>query len=248
MNPTRHKIISLGFAIAFVVVVQWFAVPVPVFRFLVPAFLAFLAALIFYNWRYLLSQSDFSWWLIIRLPVFLLIWFGLLFIVPSGLGRSVFLMISVPVIFFFETLFANKGQQLAWNLFLLSSASLLLTLYGFNFYFPFNGLIYLALVFAGILLLVRISLENVPHDSRVKWLSGLVLGLFSAELFWALQFLPLHFSVLAVMSFNLLYLLWAIYYHYLYRTLTPRQIQFNALLVAVLTLIILFSSPWTIQS
>ncbi len=246
MNPTRHKIFSAIFAIAFVVIVQWFASPLPTFRFLVPAILGFLVALTLYNWKYLKFQNLLSWWLLVRIPVFVLVWFGLLFIIPNGFGRGLFLLISIPVIFFFETLVANKGQQLGWNLFLLSLASLLVSLYGFNFYFPLSGLVYLALVFLGVLVLVRISLESVPHSTNVKWLAGLVLALFSAELFWVLQFLPLHFSVLGVINFNILYLLWAIYYHYLYQTLTQKQIQFNILLALALSIVILVSSPWTI--
>lgn len=246
MSPSRHKIVSALFAVAFVVIVQWFASPLPVFRFLVPLFFLYLAGLTLYNWKYLKSQKELSWWLLVRVPVFLLSWFGLLFIIPTGYGRIFFLIISLPVIFFFETLVANKGQQLAWNLFLLTIASLFISLYGFNYYFPLSGLVYLALIFVGVLTSVRISIESVPHPNNVKWLAGSVLALFSAELFWVLQFLPLHFSVLAVIHFNILYLLWAIYYHYLYQTLTKKQIQFNILLALALSIVILLSSPWTI--
>lgn len=246
MNPKRHKYISALFAIAFLGFVQVFGNTTTIFRFLGLALLVYLIALTVYNWQYLKSQNQLSWWLLVRVPVFVLVWFGLLFIIPTGFGRYLFLILSLPIIFFFETLVANKGQQLGWNLFLLSLASLLIALYGFNFYFPLNGLVYLALTFAGVLTLVRISVESVPHSTNVKWLAGLVLGLFSAELFWVLQFLPLHYSVLAVINFNVLYLLWAIYYHYLYQTLTSKQIQFNILLALSLSILILFSSPWTI--
>lgn len=248
MNQYRHKIISGILAIAFVVVVQWFAVPVPVFRLLIPAFIIYLGIITLYNWRYLISQQAFSYWLLVRLPIFLLVWFGLLFVIPFGFIRSLFLLSSLVIIFFFETLAANKGQQLAWSLFLVSLASLQLALFGFSFYFPLHGLVYLLLNFVGILLLVRTAIDTVPHSNGVKWLAGLVLGLFAAEIFWALQFLPLHFSVLAVISFMIMYLLWAIYYHYLYQTLTAKQIQLSVFLVLFLSAVILLSSPWTIQS
>lgn len=246
MNSNRHKIYSAIFSIAFVVIVQWFAGPQPVFRFLLPAFIVYLGALMFYNWRYLSYKEVFNKWLFLRLPLFLIFWFSLFFITPIGLIRAGFLLVSIPIIFFFETLVENKGQQIAWNIFLLSLASLLIGLYGFNFYFPLNGLIYLLLLFVGVLFLVRVSVDSVPHQSNVKWLAALVLALFSAELFWVLQFLPLHFSVLAVINFNILYLLWAIYYHYLYQTLNAKQIQFNVLLALALSIIILLSSPWSI--
>ncbi|QQS23333.1 hypothetical protein IPM19_02095 [bacterium] len=246
MNPRNHKIFSALFAVAFVVIVQWFASPMPVFRFLIPGFLIYVAAIMVYNWRFLKSRGHYNKWLFLRLPIFLIFWFSLLFVIPLGFGRALFLLVSIPVIFFFETLIENTGQQIGWNIFLLSLASLLIGMYGFNFYFPLTGLIYLFLLFVGMALLVRTSVETVPHNTNVKWLAALVLALFSAELFWVLQFLPLHFSVLAVINFNILYLLWAIYYHYLYQTLTARQIQFNILLALGLSIIVLLSSPWSI--
>lgn len=248
MNPSLHKIISAVFAIAFAAGVQFLTAGDFVFRYLVPVFLLYLLALTFYNWRYLVAQNQYTLWLLLRVPIFILIWFGLLFILPFGVMRTMFLVLSVPIIFVFETLVANKGQQLGWNMFLLSLAGLLLGLYGFHFYFPLSGLLYLGLVFVGVAVLVRASVDAVPHDLTVKWFASLVLGLFAAEIFWILQFLPLHFSVLAMMSFIILYLLWAIYYHYLYQSLTRRQIQFNLLLVIIFSIIILISSPWTIQS
>lgn len=247
MNPNRHKIISALFAIVFALGLELLTGDQLVFRYLVPALFLFLLTLSFYNWRYLLSQNQFTSWLLVRVPLFVLIWFGLFFIIPFGFLQSVFLVVSVVIIFVFETLVANHGQQLSWNVFLLSLASLFIGLYGLHFYFPLSGLLYLALVFIGVAVLVRVSIQTVPHEPSVKWFASLVLGLFAAQLFWVLQFLPLHFSILAVISFIILYLLWAIYYHYLYQSLTRRQIQFNLLLVIVFSIIILMSSPWTIQ-
>lgn len=248
MNPNRHKIVSAFFAIAFGVIIYTLTSGDLVFRYLVPALFLYLLAMTFYNWRYLVKQEQYNIWLLIRIPLFVFIWFGLLFIIPFGFVRTVFLVISVPLIFMFETLVANKGQQLGWNLYLISLASLLLGLYGFHFYFPLSGLLYLALIFLGVSVLVRTSVDAVPHPSAVKWFASLVLGLFAAQIFWILQFLPLHFSVLSILSFIILYLLWAIYYHYLYQSLTRRQIQFNLLLVIIFSILILISSPWTIQS
>lgn len=248
MSPQFHKLVSLGFAFAYAILIQAMIGDNLVFRFFVPAFLIYLVILTCYNWRYLLSQQALNWWLVIRMSLFVLIWFGLLFIIPSSIGRNLYLLFSLPIIFIFETLVANKGQQLGWNIFLLSLASLLIGLYGFNYYFPLSGLLYLILVFAGSTILVRSSIEAVPHPAAIKWFASLILGLFAAQLFWILQFLPLYFSVLAVLSFVILYLLWAIYYHYLYQSLTRRQIQYNLILVIIFTILILISSPWTIQS
>ena len=130
MNPSRHKIISAMFAIVFAVGLQLLTGDQLVFRYLVPALFLFLLGLTFYNWRYLVCQNQYTPWLLVRVPLFVLIWFGLLFIIPFGLLRSAFLVAGVVIMFVFETLVANHGQQLGWNMFLLSLVSLLLGLYG----------------------------------------------------------------------------------------------------------------------
>ena len=97
-----HLIISAVIAISFLVITQIFASPLPVFRFLVPAFLAYVIAVAGYNRWYLKAKKE-QWniWVWLRLPLFLFTWFGLFFLVPSGLGRGLFLLVSLPIIFFF---------------------------------------------------------------------------------------------------------------------------------------------------
>lgn len=243
-----HIIISAVIAILFLVITQIFASPLPVFRFLVPSFLAFVLAVSLYNRWYLLDQNRWNVWVWVRFPLFLLSWFGLFFLVPSGLGRGLFLLVSLPIIFFFESLVGNTGQQIGWNEFLLTCAALLLTLFGFSYYFQLPGVLYLLGVFLSVAVVVRSSLELVPHDSMVKWVASLALGLFATELFWAVSFLPLYYSALAIFTFNVLYVLWIIYYHYLYRTLTRKQVQFHLLLALLLVLVMLMATPWSIQS
>ena len=247
--PIRvHLVISAAIAILFLVVVQVFASPLPVFRFLVPAFLLFTGAVALYNRWYLRKQEQWNVWVWLRVPFFLLAWFGLFFLIPSGLGRGLFLLTSLPIIFFFESLTGNTGQQLGWNEFLLTCAALLLTLFGFSYYFMLPGVLYLLVVFLVISVLVRSSLELVPHPPLVKWVASLSIGLFATELFWAVSFLPLHYTALGIFTFNVLYVLWIIYYHYLYRTLTSKQVQFHLVLAVALALVMLVSTPWSIQS
>ncbi|HEX3095992.1 MAG TPA: hypothetical protein VHQ20_02635 [Patescibacteria group bacterium] len=248
ISNRTHLIVSGIVAILFLVITQVFATPLPVFRFLIPAFALYVAGVGFYNQWYLKSKDQWNVWLWLRLPFFLLTWFGLFFLIPSGLGRGTFLLFSMPVIFFFESLVGNTGQQLGWNEFLLSCAALLLTLFGFSYYFILPGVLYLAVVFLTVSILVRSSLELVPHDHMVKWIAALSLGLFTTEFFWAVSFLPLHYTALAIFTFNVLYVLWIIYYHYLYKTLTRKQIQFHLFLALLLVVVMLISTPWSIQS
>lgn len=248
MSYRIHLIVSAAVAILFLVIVQVFATPLPVFRFLIPAFVAFVLAVAMYNRWYLRKQEQWNVWVWLRFPFFLLSWFGIFFLIPSGLGRGMFLLVSVPIIFFFESLTGNKGQQLGWNEFLLTCAALFLTLFGFSYYFVLPGVLYLLIVFLAVAVLVRSSLELVPHQPLVKWVASLSLGLFATEIFWVISFLPLHYSALAIFTFNVLYVLWIIYYHYLYRTLTRKQIQFHLVLALMLALVMLLSTPWGIQS
>lgn len=243
-----HLIISAIFAILFLVILQMFASPSPVFRFLLPAFLGYVLVMALYNRWYTRKNNTWNMWLWLRLPLFLFSWFGLFLLIPSSLGRGLFLLISLPIIFFFESLIGNSGQQLGWNEFLLTIAALLLTLFGFSYYFILPGVLYLLTVFICITVVVRSSLELVPHEPVEKWIASLSLGLFATELFWVISFLPLHYTALAVFAFNVLYVLWIIYYHYLYKTLTRKQVQFHLVLALVLAVIMFLSTPWSIQS
>lgn len=249
MSYRIHLIISAVVAILFLVVTQVFASPLPVFRFLVPAYLAYVIAVAGYNRWYLTRNGEqLNIWIWLRFPLFLITWFGLFFLIPSGIGRGMFLLVSLPIIFFFESLVGNIGQQLGWNEFLLTIAALMLTLFGFSYYFQLPGVLFLLIVFLSVAIVVRSSLELVPHTPIVRWVASLSLGLFATELFWAISFLPLHYSALAIFAFNVLYVLWIIYYHYLYKTLTRKQIQFHLILALALAFVMLMSTPWSIQS
>jgi hypothetical protein len=201
-----------------------------------------------YNRWYLRRREQWNLWVWLRFPFFLLAWFGIFFLIPSGLGRGLFLLVSLPIILFFESLVGNTGQQLGWNEFLLTCAALFLSLFGFSYYFILPGVLYLLFVFLTVSVLIRSSFELVPHPPLVKWIAALSLGLFATELFWVTSFLPLHYSALAIFTFDALYALWIIYYHYLYRTLTSRQVQFHLILALALALVMLVSTPWSIQS
>lgn len=248
MQYRVHLIISAIIAILFMVILQVFASPEPVFRFLAPAFLGYIACVALYNRWYTRKLGVWNVWLWLRLPLFLFSWFGLFILIPSGLGRGLFLLISLPLIFFFESLVGHSGQQLGWNEFLLTAAALMLNLFGFSYYFILPGVIYLLTVFISTSLIVRSSLELVPHEPVEKWIASLSLGLFATELFWAISFLPLHYTALAIFAFNVLYVLWIIYYHYLYKTLTRKQVQFHLVLAFALALVMFMSTPWSIQA
>lgn len=246
MSNKQHRMVSAIIAILYLVVVQVFATPIPIFRFLVPAFLLYLCLVAGYNYWYLHKKELYNFWLWLRIPMLWLAWFGLFLLIPSRLGRGLFLLVSLPILWFFEALIGNSGQQLGWNEFLLSLMALMLGLFGFNYYFIVPEFVFLGLTFLTSTILIRSSLEYIPHPNAVKWVASMSLGLFATELFWVTSFLPLHYSALAIFCFVLLYVFWIIYYHYLYKTLTGRQIQFYFILSAILILIMFISTKWTI--
>lgn len=248
MSLKGHLIVSGIIAIAFVVIVQIFVSPEPVFRFLLPAFLVYVLAVGWYNRKYMLSKDRWNFWVWLRIPLFLCAWFAVFFLIPSYFGRGLFLLAGVPIIFFFESLVGNTGQQLSWNEYLLTIGCVLIGIFGFSFYFNLPGVVYLLLVFASVTLVVRTSFEMVPHEVVIKWLASLTVGLFATELFWSTNFLPLHYTSLAIITFNVLYVVWVVYYHYLYNTLSPKQVQFHLVLATILTILIFISTPWSIQT
>lgn len=248
MDKKTHAIISAVIAVAFVVVVQLFATPQPLFRFLLPAFVIYMGGVGIYNWYYLKRNESLKFWLWLRFPLLLLSWFGVYFLISDAWPRSLFLVATLPVLYFFESLIGNTGQQLGLNEFLLTLGTLLLALFGLSYYFILPGLFFLALVLFAVTITVRSSLELVPHDTAVQWVVAVAIGFFAAQLFWVMGFWPLHYTVSAVITFVALYVGWMLYYHYLYHTLTNKQIQFYLFFASVLILIALLTTTWSIQS
>jgi hypothetical protein len=75
MRLTSHTIVSGIISVGFVVIVQIFAAPQPVFRFLLPAFLLFVAVITTYNYFYLKRIGLYNFWSLMRIVLFLLVWF-----------------------------------------------------------------------------------------------------------------------------------------------------------------------------
>lgn len=248
MSKRTHLIISIVTAVGFVISVQLFAWPEPNLLRLSAAFIVYLLAVSIYNRRYLMASGDFRFWIWLRIPLLLISWFGLFFLVPDHLARSIFLLFTVPIVFFFEYQLGYTGQQLSWNQFLLTLGAIVVSLFGLSFYFLLPGVFFMSLVFVSVTAAIRSSFELAPHESSVKWLASLSLGLFATELFWVTNFLPFHYSALAVTVMVALYTGWVLYYHYLYKTLTLKQIQFHILLATALIGIMLLSTPWGIQT
>jgi hypothetical protein len=248
MSENLHKIISAAWAISFVIVVQIFATPRPSFYYLLPAVAVFLLGLSGYNIWYLKRRSKYNLWVWLRYTFFVLGWFGVFFLISGSVTRGAFLIAGVLLMYFFESLLGNPGEQLLFNEVLLTSGTVIMAIVGLSQYFLLPGVVYLSAMFVSIALITRASYEFVPHTEYVKWLCSLLIGLFITQVFWASSFLPLHYSALAIIMFNAFYLTWALFYYFLYHHLTPKKIQFHLILAGVFTVVIFLSTPWSILS
>jgi hypothetical protein len=247
MNQNYHKAISVIFSVAFLVTVQIFAAPLPVFRYLLPAFILFCATMTAYNVWYLRRIGHYNIWWWVRPILFVIGWFALFFIIPGDLWRGLFLLLGLPIIYLVEFLVGNSGQQLLMNETLITAFAIFMSVTQFSHTFAtVPQVVYLGICFAATLLLVRASYEAVPRPGPARWYSAAILALLTTELFWALSFLPLHFSALGLMMFNIFYFCWVLYYYALYDHLNVKQVQYHLALGIIFTAVILAVTPWKI--
>lgn len=246
MRESHHPIFSAILSIAFIVVVQIFAAPTPVFRFLLPAFVIYAAVVGVYNYFYLKRSGTYNFWTWLRPLLFIIAWFGVFFIIPSSFWRGVYLLLGVVAVYVVERNLGKMGEQLLFNETLITAFTGLMTLTAFSHYFLVPGTVYLILVFIWTMLIVRASYELTPQDRQAKWVSSVVLGIALTEVFWVGSFLPLHYSALGLLIFNVFYCAWTLGYYFLYNHLTPKKIQFHVVLALVFTAIILAVTPWRI--
>ncbi len=246
MNQSRHPIISGVISVLFVIVVQVFATPDPVYRFLLPAFVIYLAAVGTYNFFYLRHIHSVNIWVALRPLLLIAGWFGVYFIIPNEFWRGVYLLAGVPVIYFIERMLGNPGEQLLFNETTLAAFTGYMTIVAFSHYYLLPGTIYLLAAFVFTVLLTRSSYELTPQSLRAKWLVAIVMGLAITEVFWAASFMPLHYSATALLVFDIFYTAWTLCYYFLYNHLTSKKIQFHIVLAVLFAFIILAVTPWSI--
>ncbi len=242
-----HKYASILLSVAFVVVVQMFAAPLPVFRYLIPAFVFYVGAVTAYNIWYLKAIGHYNLWWWVRPALFIAAWFGIFFILPNEIWRGLFLLLGLPVIYLVELLIGNSGQQLLLNETLLTAFGIFMALTSFSHTFAaVPGVVYLAICFLATMILVRASYEAVPRPGPARWYAAAILALLTTEFFLALSFLPLHFSALGLILFNAFYFCWVLYYYALYDHLNIKQVQYHIALAVIFTALILLVTPWQI--
>jgi hypothetical protein len=241
-----HNLISFGFGLLFLLVLQKFATPEPIFRFLVPAFLLFVVAVTFYNNWYLRKIGKYNFWVLLRAILLLLSGFGLFLIIPSESIRGLFLILTVFIITFLQMLLGNQAENILLNETLLIAFGLIFAFFGAYHYFPTNEPLFLAGIFFCSFLLSRSFYEFIPKPAQTKLVGALILGFFCSQLFWTLNFLPFHFSVLSALLFNIFYFCLILNYYHLFHILNFKKIQFHLLLILACDAAILLATPWRI--
>lgn len=163
-----HKYVSIALGILFLISLQEFANPRPIFRFLIVSSLLYLALVAAYNYWYLKQLDKLNWWVYIR-PLLLIIGgFGLFLIAFTPFLRGVFLLSAVCLISFVEYFLSYFSENLLMNETLLIAFGFFVTIAAFNQYFPAFSTLNLFALFVGIYLLTRAFNEFTPVSNLKK--------------------------------------------------------------------------------
>lgn len=242
----RHKLISFCIGLVFLIVLQKFATPEPIFRFLLPAFLVYSSVVFFYNRWYLKKIQKYSIWTSLRMMLFLTAAFGLFLIIPSEGFRGLYLIITVGLISLGEIILGKEGENILLNETLIIAFGLFLTFSAFYQYIPGYSVVYAIGVFISVALLTRSFYEQLPQAGYSKLIGSVALGLFCSEIFWVLNFLPFHFSIQGVFLFNIFYLCLILNYYHQFHNLNLKKIQFHLFLITACSFVVLLFTPWNI--
>jgi hypothetical protein len=242
-----HKIISVVFSLVFLILLQEFSVPRPIFRFLLPVFLLFLLVLTAYNKKYLETLQKYNPWTLLRPLLFYTSMFGLFLIIPGNFWRGLFLLLVVALGSIFQIFLGKFAEHVALNETLVIGFGLYMSISAFALlYAPKFQTLYLAAIFAGTFLAVRSFYEVLPQNNSIKMAASAVIALFCTELFWALTFLPLHYSAPALMLFNLFYFCLVLNYYQAFNILNIRKFQLHLGLMMLCSGFIFLLTPWKI--
>lgn len=242
----RHKIISIVLGLAYVVIFQSFSTPVPIFRFLLPAFFTIAGATFFYNRHYLRQINKYNFWVLIRPLLLQSAGFLLLFLLPGPFSRGLFFIMTAFLIAIFEIMLADFSENALLNEVLIVAFGFCFGFLGLNWNFPTFSYAFLAGIFISLFFVARCYYEFVPYTTEVKRLNALVTAFLCAQIFWAITFLPFHYPALAILLFNIFYLVSVLNYHFLFNNLTAKKIKFHLILSAVCLIVVFSTTPWTI--
>jgi hypothetical protein len=242
-----HKSISVCIGLLFLLVLQKFATPEPVFRFLLPAFLLYLIFVAAYNRWYLKQIRKYNFWALLLPELLMAAGFGAFLVINSQNLRGLFLTVTVVFIALSEIILGNMAENLMLNQTLVIAFGLFFSFFGAYYYTPSFQPLYLIGVFLGGGLLARVFYESVPQPEKTKLIGAIAIGLFCAELFWVLNFLQFHFSVLSLILFNIFYFCLILNYYHLFHNLNFKKVQFHLLLIVFCSILVVLTTPWAVR-
>jgi hypothetical protein len=228
-------------------VLQKFATPEPVFRFLLPAFLLFLIFVAAYNRWYLKKIGKYNFWTLLLPELLMAAGFGVFLVINSQNLRGLFLTVTVVFIALSEIILGNMAENLMLNQILVIAFGLFFSFFGAYYYTPSFQPLYLIGVFLGGGLLARVFYESALQPEKTKLIGAMAIGLFCAELFWVLNFLQFHFSVLSLILFNIFYFCLILNYYHLFHNLNFKKLQFHLLLIVFCSILVVLTTPWVVR-
>lgn len=237
----NHQKISLVFAIALFILVLATS---GVFRFLFAAMILFCTALVIYNYLYLKRQNVFSVWNLVRILLFITAANALYFIFPGGFFRAVVLLIFAALFYFIELGIALSSEQIVFFETLLSYFGLSLGIFALSFYLLLKITWTLLALATLTYLIARGSLDYIPQPAAKKNFYAILIALAMLEISWGLLLLPLHFTAVALIAFNIFYVLWIITYYHLFNNLNKKKITFHLIFSTLIIFVLLLGTPW----
>ena len=236
-----HKLISAIFAILLFVVIQTTS---QTFRYFFSSMFLYMLVLLTYNYWYLNRHHLFSVWSWLK-PLFLISGLvAVLLVLASGFLKGLYILCFIITVYFVELYLNLISEQVNFLLTLVSYFGICLGLAALSFYAPDRSTI--SLVFLGILtfMIARSSFDYIPQSVSKKNFYAAILAFSVLEISWTLGFLPFHFSIYALLLFNIFYFLWIIIYNHLFSNLSFKKISFHLIFSTLIIVLAIISTPW----
>lgn len=197
-------------------------------------------------WLYLVRALNVSFFERLRVWLMVFLMSVAIVFIPRPEFRD-FLSVVFAVILYTslsESNFSSEPKVLSQSI--LGIFGLNFALVGMVSFFPVPSTVFLPIYFVLLALFVRTTVEKALMSSRVRPLASVSLAAFGTEISWVVGFLPFHFSILAVLVSLWIATLWILYYHYLYNNLNIDKVRYYCGLAAVLSILLIVSTPWRI--
>jgi hypothetical protein len=194
-----------------------------------------------YNLFYLNREKGY-YWSAIRFGMLQISIALLSVILPQGI-RFIPLAACALLLYFSQFLIAVVSEQLLFIETLVIFFGFAMGLYAISFYFAPPSTMIIAGLFISSALAARCGFDPIPRSAREKLFYSLLIGLCVSEIGWGLLLLPLHFTALAVIAFNVFYVLWMLSYFHFHFNITMKKIAFHLSFSAVLVILAIVTTP-----